>query len=159
MTGNRVRPTITPLLGGRMWKYATDEERRFAKAEALKRYRARNRDRVRLRNRLRMRKNREKNPEAQRKYAREWRKRNLERARLRDKRYRDTNPEKTRLQRNVKWAVSQAVRRGILRKPTRCQWCNKKRKLQAHHPNYSKPLTVIWLCAFCHMSHHHRIED
>ena len=51
-------------------------------------------------------------------------------------------------------AVAAAVRTGKLRKPDRCEVCNKKvpkARLQGHHEDYSKPLDVEWLCASkCH---------
>lgn len=43
------------------------------------------------------------------------------------------------------------LRRGkILRKP--CVLCGAK--AQMHHPDYSKPLEVVWLCRPCHMDVH-----
>lgn len=49
-------------------------------------------------------------------------------------------------------AVLVALRKGQLtRKP--CQSCGKERS-QAHHPDYSQPLQVVWLCARCHAAVH-----
>ncbi len=34
-----------------------------------------------------------------------------------------------------------------------CQACHKKKGI-AHHPDYSKPLQIIWLCRKCHSKVH-----
>lgn len=46
--------------------------------------------------------------------------------------------------------LSNAVRAGKIKKPKRCQICKRKRKLHGHHPDYYKPLEVIWACPPCH---------
>ena len=46
-------------------------------------------------------------------------------------------------------AVTRAIRSGDLI-PRRCQSCNGRLNVQAHHEDYSKPLDVLWLCASCH---------
>ena len=43
-----------------------------------------------------------------------------------------------------------AVKTGMLKKPNKCEVCNKAKKLQGHHEDYSLPLEVIWLCSACH---------
>ena len=45
------------------------------------------------------------------------------------------------------------VRRGSLVKPTRCSRC-RSAEPQAHHPGYSDPRNVVWLCRECHLSEH-----
>jgi hypothetical protein len=55
-------------------------------------------------------------------------------------------------------AVAYALRTGKLVRPKNCQECgivpepriDGRSRLQAHHPDYSKPLEVIFLCSFCH---------
>lgn len=48
--------------------------------------------------------------------------------------------------------IGNALRRGLLaRKP--CSVCGKERA-EAHHPNYKKPLEVIWLCRKHHKELH-----
>ena len=44
---------------------------------------------------------------------------------------------------------------GIIKKPSKCQSCNKKEKIYAHHSDYRKPLAVKWLCVLCHEGCHH----
>jgi hypothetical protein len=52
-------------------------------------------------------------------------------------------------------AVYNALRRGDLVRPTVCSRCFKLCKPQAHHPDYSKPLDVAWLCKQCHTLMHY----
>lgn len=61
--------------------------------------------------------------------------------------WRRRNPEKYRAQN----AVNNAIRDGkLVRQP--CQVCG--RKAHAHHPDYSKPLEVEWLCPLHHSREH-----
>ena len=43
-----------------------------------------------------------------------------------------------------------AMASGKLPRPDSCDACRKPCKPQMHHPDYSKPLSVIWLCGLCH---------
>lgn len=47
-------------------------------------------------------------------------------------------------------AVSKAVRNGSLVRGTECYFCGCGGNLHAHHPDYSRPLDVFWLCPSCH---------
>lgn len=47
-------------------------------------------------------------------------------------------------------AVENALKTGKIVKKERCEICNSKVKLDAHHPDYRKHLSVIWLCRKCH---------
>src|SRR5437899_10932455 len=47
-------------------------------------------------------------------------------------------------------AVWNALRSGKLLRPLSCSSCGTQCKPQGHHPDYSKPLEVIWLCRPCH---------
>lgn len=57
-------------------------------------------------------------------------------------------------------AARAAVAQGILKRPDKCEVCGKgafygpENRLQAHHPNYDKPLDVKWLCVKCHTNFH-----
>jgi hypothetical protein len=46
--------------------------------------------------------------------------------------------------------LNRAVKSGKIAKPERCESCGKIKKLTAHHPDYSRPLEVVWLCYECH---------
>ncbi len=50
--------------------------------------------------------------------------------------------------------VSYAVEIGVLTRPMNCAKCNIECKPEGHHPDYSKPLDVIWLCRECHNKEH-----
>lgn len=47
-------------------------------------------------------------------------------------------------------AANNALRNGTLKRETLCQGCGLPKRLQKHHPDYSKPLMVVWLCKMCH---------
>ena len=56
-----------------------------------------------------------------------------------------------------RWARQQtlnAINRGDLVRPDRCLICQRKGFTQAHHPDYSKPLHVEFLCNVCHTAIH-----
>jgi hypothetical protein len=40
--------------------------------------------------------------------------------------------------------------RAGLEAPSLCEGCNLPEKLEKHHPDYSKPLLVVWFCKRCH---------
>ena len=39
-------------------------------------------------------------------------------------------------------------------RPKKCSRCKKIKALHAHHPDYNKPLDVVWLCSYCHGLEH-----
>lgn len=60
--------------------------------------------------------------------------------------WRKRNPKAYKAQRLTHYAI----KLGFLKKPSCCESCKEKRKLLAHHEDYSKPLEVTWLCYSCH---------
>lgn len=58
------------------------------------------------------------------------------------------NPEKRKAQQKV----ANALKSGRLKK-TPCETCGKE-KVEAHHPDYTKPFHIIWLCRSCHAELH-----
>lgn len=46
--------------------------------------------------------------------------------------------------------VERAIKNGALVPKDKCEVCGSKHKIEAHHPDYRKPLQVIWLCKICH---------
>lgn len=49
------------------------------------------------------------------------------------------------------WRFSKAIKRGKIIRPTICSLCwLQNGTVEGHHPDYSKPLKVIWLCRKCH---------
>lgn len=55
-------------------------------------------------------------------------------------------------------AVNSAVKRGDLTKPKACECCGQEKRITGHHDDYSKPLSVRWLCYACHGKEHRVIE-
>jgi hypothetical protein len=53
-------------------------------------------------------------------------------------------------------AVAQAIEDGLLARPSACEVCGvgPDRHLVYHHPDYTRPLDVIPLCASCHARVH-----
>jgi protein-arginine kinase activator protein McsA len=75
-----------------------------------------------------------------------WKQRNKARNMEHQLKYQKNNIEKNK----AHDAVAKALIRGDLVKPLDCERCNRKKRLHAHHPNYTKRLEVSWLCADCH---------
>lgn len=64
------------------------------------------------------------------------------------KEYKQKNPEKIK----ARLLVKEAIKKGILPKQP-CVECGDVNS-KGHHPNYSKPLEVVWLC----QKHHQRVH-
>jgi rubrerythrin len=55
--------------------------------------------------------------------------------------------EKAKARRRLRTAINN----GTIRRSFVCEKCGFfSLRIQAHHPDYSKPLEVVWLCPFCH---------
>lgn len=77
----------------------------------------------------------------------EWFDNNKEKANARSRNWRSRNKEKIR----AEWKVKEAIRQKKLIRPEACSICDSVNKnIQGHHPDYSKPLEVIWVCPECH---------
>lgn len=61
-------------------------------------------------------------------------------------RSRENYPERHRA-RNM---VTRAITSGRLVRPKCCNDCGAEAFCEAHHEDYSKPLTVAWVCKLCH---------
>lgn len=111
----------------------------------------------RARNRVRRLKAYWRNPEKSRRLARAWARTQKARAinRRAVERYRAKNPHKVA----ARTAVNLAIRRGTLRRPTRCEAlrCG-RRPRHAHHNSYNhrRRLKVVHLCGIHHEHTHHR---
>jgi len=120
------------------------EERRKAEKE----YREKNREKIRKRDRiryfLRTEEDRLKANERVRKY------RKTEHGKRKIKEYVEKNREKSM----VRWKTNNAIRDGKLQKAEKCTVCLSSEDIEAHHPDYEKPLQVVWLCKRCHMKIH-----
>ena len=92
-----------------------------------------------------------------------------QRCRESEKRYRERNQEQIRQRAaerllrhparvRAKSAVDAAKKNGTLTPSSECERCGHDFSAyprHAHHPDYTKPLDVEWLCALCHNRHHH----
>jgi hypothetical protein len=43
-----------------------------------------------------------------------------------------------------------ALKTGQMIKEDKCEQCDSKSNIEAHHPDYNFPLQVMWLCKKCH---------
>lgn len=107
---------------------------------------------------------REKNGESILASSRKYRMNNREELRYKGKIYRLENKEtvsasqKKYLSENPDIAIAHrmiqsAVRSGKKENPKKCSRCGRRgntREIQAHHPDYSKPMHVVWICIRCH---------
>ena len=68
--------------------------------------------------------------------------------------WRKNNPltEEQRLKDNARSYAYVYLKRGKIKKQP-CKRC-KSQNSQMHHPNYKKPLLIIWLCGSCHQLLH-----
>lgn len=49
---------------------------------------------------------------------------------------------------------SRAVSNGKVKRKNICEQCGSTTKIEGHHPDYNKPLDVVWLCRECHRHLH-----
>ncbi|KKN08162.1 hypothetical protein LCGC14_1059390 [marine sediment metagenome] len=61
-------------------------------------------------------------------------------------------PSESKIAKQAQGAVNRGLKSGSLKKKP-CEKCGKE-NVDAHHPNYSKPLDVIWLCRRHHQMEH-----
>jgi len=54
----------------------------------------------------------------------------------------------------VQVKLKYAVDTGKIIKPKTCSRCRKGGIIHGHHPDYNKPLDVIWLYLWCHINEH-----
>lgn len=55
--------------------------------------------------------------------------------------------------------INNALQRGKIIRPSRCSHCGGAGRLHGHHPDYSLPLAVEWLCAPCHRAEHKKSRN
>jgi hypothetical protein len=56
-------------------------------------------------------------------------------------------------------ALWTAIRKGQLLPKQQCSMCSNNKRIEAHHPNYAQPLTVVWLCSQCHKRFHRYMRE
>jgi hypothetical protein len=52
--------------------------------------------------------------------------------------------------------LNYAVATGKLERPENCEGCGRQAEVEGHHPDYSQPLVVVWLCTKCHGVEHRK---
>ena len=81
------------------------------------------------------------------------------------KKYDDYNKAKREWRRrnrhklNAQQQAERALFKGVINKPLSCERCEETENIQGHHPDYNKPLEVIWLCPKCHGLEHKRLNE
>lgn len=66
----------------------------------------------------------------------------IEKARQITKRWRHAHKDRVK--------AHNAAQRARLTRPALCEGCGLPKRVEKHHPDYSKPLLVVWLCKPCH---------
>lgn len=72
-------------------------------------------------------------------------------ARKTSKQYRAEHPDR----KDAQQKAERAIKKGLIKKQVVCSVCNKEKKLQMHHTDYTKPFDVIFVCSSCHNKIHH----
>lgn len=93
--------------------------------------------------------------EAQRKrdriYNRKYRANNKDKINARMAKYRATHRKEFR----ARYKIEKRKRRGYITEEP-CQVCRTTKNLHGHHPDYDKPLEIIWLCPLHHSKVHQK---
>jgi len=84
-----------------------------------------------------------------------WRKTNPKRAAATERQRRTRDYKKVYCRERTR----EAIRNGVLVRPSACEGCKSGGKIEAHHEDYGKPLDVRWLCAKCHPEAHCVLGD
>jgi hypothetical protein len=66
------------------------------------------------------------------------------------RRQRLLHPSRTVAHNKLRWAIES----GQITPPGVCSRCGHRGSVEAHHPDYAKPLEVAWLCMPCHKQTH-----
>jgi hypothetical protein len=62
--------------------------------------------------------------------------------------------ERNSEKRKAHMMVDSALKSGAITRSDQCEICGNKKRLFAHHTDYSEPLIVVWLCDKCHKDVH-----
>lgn len=60
---------------------------------------------------------------------------------------------------NVSQKLRYAVNKEKIIKPKVCDHCHEEKRIVGHHPDYTKPLEVLWLCYSCHKIEHSKVPS
>lgn len=97
--------------------------------------------------------------EKQKEYNAKWYEENginvTEKQREKRKEWKNENPEKVK----ASYILNRALIKRLIKRPLECSNCGRSNtRIVGHHPDYCKPLEVIWLCNSCHRLIHKEIE-
>jgi len=67
--------------------------------------------------------------------------------------------KRNRDKRNANQKLSRAILAGVILRASVCDLCSAGGRIEGHHPDYSKPLEVLWLCGACHRKIHKIARD
>lgn len=144
-------------------EYKSKNPERFkelCKAQKQKHYKN-NKETVLKKNKIWYEENRENVLEKQKEYAKKRYLEKKEQITERNNVWRKNNPHKfLEIQnrypekRSARRSISYAIARGLMTKPSTCTRCSLEGYIEGHHPDYQKPLEVIWLCRECHNKEH-----
>lgn len=56
-------------------------------------------------------------------------------------------------------AIYRAIKKGKIKRPKKCEGCNKEGPVTAHHEDYLKRMEVLWLCDPCHQKADKLLSD
>jgi hypothetical protein len=59
-------------------------------------------------------------------------------------------------QRAIYKLIARMIKHGQIVRPDSCTQCGKAGSIEGHHPDYSEPLMLVWLCHKCHTLTHGR---
>lgn len=90
------------------------------------------------------------NRERHRERSRRWKAENPEQSREHVRRWHEQYRERMQPAKEAAAQVYNALRRGDLVRGTVCESCSRETFCEAAHEDYTKPLTVRWLCRSCH---------
>jgi hypothetical protein len=95
-------------------------------------------------------------PSGWRRREREYARRHPERVRAAVRAKRARYPDRDR----ARHMVAYAVEKGEMVRPSHCERCDRNdTRIEAHHPDYSRPLDVEWICTRCHAAERLQAEE
>ncbi len=119
------------------------KEKAYDEKEYQKKYREKNREKLIEAKR----KHYQENKEMYAKKRERWAKENPEKMKKAREKYSKNNPEKKKAKDKARWNIK-------FDKDQMCVFCEGRKAKEMHHPDYSKPLEVMFLCIQCHRSLH-----
>jgi|SRR6267142_4698327 len=102
----------------------------------------------------------------------EWLESERARCRVKQQKYRNGGGRKRVLKHRITWrkkhpekrsahhTAYRAVKNGLLHRVVTCESCGVVPSvIHKHHPDYTKPLEVDWLCPLCHGKRHRKLQS